>query len=104
MRHTTGIIWALFDKPVRMYRGNTLAGCIKDERYHKPSREFVGGYYMQTMALTCNKGLVDFYQGVIADPTNTGNTDVTGDLRNPAAGREATTKLNSPNPLYPSEN
>jgi hypothetical protein len=34
-----------------MYRGSTLAGCIKDERYHKPSREFVGGYYMQTMAL-----------------------------------------------------
>jgi choline dehydrogenase-like flavoprotein len=51
MRHTTGIIWAEFDKPVRMYRGSTLAGCIKDERYHKPSREFVGGYYMQTMAL-----------------------------------------------------
>jgi hypothetical protein len=51
MRHTTGIIWAVFDEPVRMYRGNTLAGCIKDERYHQPSREFVGGYYMQTMAL-----------------------------------------------------
>jgi hypothetical protein len=25
-----------------------------------------------------------------------GNTDVTGDVRNPAAGHEATTKLNSP--------
>jgi hypothetical protein len=34
-----------------MYSGNTLACCIKDERYHQPSREFVGGYYMQTMAL-----------------------------------------------------
>ena len=59
---------------------------------------------LDSWALTCNKGLVDFYQGVIADPTNMGNTDVTGDGKKPAAGREATTKLNSPNPLYPSEN
>ena len=51
MRHTTGIIWAMFDKPVRMYRGNTLAGCIKDEQYHRPDREFVGGYFMETMSL-----------------------------------------------------
>ena len=51
MRHTTGIIWAMFDKPVRMYRGNTMAGCIKDERYHRPDREFVGGYFMETMHL-----------------------------------------------------
>ena len=42
---------AVFDKPVRMYRGNTLAGCIKDERYHRPDREFVGGYFMETMHL-----------------------------------------------------
>src|SRR5215813_8706296 len=33
MRHMSGAVWAVFDKPVRMYRGNTLAGCIKDERY-----------------------------------------------------------------------
>jgi len=26
-----------------------MAGCIKDERSHRPSREFVGGYYMQTL-------------------------------------------------------
>jgi hypothetical protein len=51
MRHTNGAIWAVFEKPVRMYRGNTMAGCIKDERYHKPDREFVGGYYMQTLHL-----------------------------------------------------
>jgi choline dehydrogenase-like flavoprotein len=51
MRHTNGAVWAVFDKPVRMYRGNTMAGLIKDERYHKPDREFVGGYYMETLHL-----------------------------------------------------
>jgi choline dehydrogenase-like flavoprotein len=51
MRHMSGAVWAEFDKPVRMYRGNTMAGCIKDERFHRPNREFVGGYYMQTLHL-----------------------------------------------------
>jgi len=51
MRHMSGTVWGIFDKPVRMYRGITMAGCIKDERYHKPDREFVGGYYMETMHL-----------------------------------------------------
>ena len=49
MRHMSGAVWAIFHKPVRMYRGNTMAGCIKDERFHRPDREFVGGYYMQTV-------------------------------------------------------
>jgi hypothetical protein len=30
MRHMSGAVWAIFEKPVRMYRGNTMAGCIKD--------------------------------------------------------------------------
>jgi len=47
MRHMNGGVWAIFDKPVRMYRGNTMAGCIRDERHHRPDREFVGGYYME---------------------------------------------------------
>jgi choline dehydrogenase-like flavoprotein len=51
MRHTSGTVWAIFDKPVRMHRGITMAGCIKDERYHKPDRDFVGGYYMEIMHL-----------------------------------------------------
>jgi len=51
MRHMSGAVWAVFEKPVRMYRGNTNAGCIKDERHHKPAREFVGGYYMQRLHL-----------------------------------------------------
>ncbi len=51
MRHMSGTVWGIFDKPVRMYRGITMAGCIKDERYHKADRGFVGGYYMETMHL-----------------------------------------------------
>jgi len=47
MRHTTGTVWAIFEKPVRTHRGITMAGWIKDERYHKPDRGFVGGYYME---------------------------------------------------------
>jgi len=35
MRHMSGAVWAVFEKPVRMYRGNTMAGCIKDERFHR---------------------------------------------------------------------
>jgi hypothetical protein len=48
MRHMSGNVWGVFEKPVRMHRGNTMAGCIKDERYHNPNRGFVGGYFMQT--------------------------------------------------------
>lgn len=48
MRHTSGNVWGVFERPVRMHRGNTMAGCIKDERYHNSNREFVGGYFMQT--------------------------------------------------------
>ena len=48
MRHMSGNVWGVFERPVRMHRGNTMAGCIKDERYHNSNREFVGGYFMQT--------------------------------------------------------
>src|ERR1700747_1442761 len=51
MRHMSGAVWAVFEKPVRMYRGHTMAGCIKDERYHRPDREFVGGFFIQTVHL-----------------------------------------------------
>ncbi|MEM9063048.1 MAG: GMC family oxidoreductase [Pseudomonadota bacterium] len=51
MRHLTGSMYAWFDKPVRMYRGETMAGIIKDEVGNDPSRGFVGGYYMETLAL-----------------------------------------------------
>ena len=51
MRHLTGSVYARFDKPVHMYRGETMAGIIADEVPHDPSRGFVGGYYMETLAL-----------------------------------------------------
>jgi choline dehydrogenase-like flavoprotein len=51
MRHMTGSVYAIFDKPVHMYRGTTMAGIIKDESRHDPERGFVGGYEMETLSL-----------------------------------------------------
>ena len=51
MRHLTASVYAIFDKPVRFYRGETMAGHIEDEAPHDASRGFVGGYYLQLLAL-----------------------------------------------------
>jgi choline dehydrogenase-like flavoprotein len=51
MRHMTGSVYGVFDKPVRMWRGTTMAGIIQDESRHDPSRGFVGGYELETLAL-----------------------------------------------------
>lgn len=51
MRHMTGSVYAVFDKPVRMWRGTTMAGIIMDEARHDPSRGFVGGYELETLSL-----------------------------------------------------
>jgi choline dehydrogenase-like flavoprotein len=51
MRHLTASVYAIFDQPVRFYRGETMAGHIEDEAPHDPSRGFVGGYYLQLLAL-----------------------------------------------------
>lgn len=51
MRHMTGSVYAVFDKPVHMYRGTTMAGIIQDESRFDPSRGFVGGYEMETLSL-----------------------------------------------------
>ena len=51
MRHTTGTVWGQFDKPVRMWRGETMAGVIADESRLDTDRGFVGGYYMETISL-----------------------------------------------------
>lgn len=51
MRHTTGSVYGIFEKPVHMYRGTTMAGIIRDEARHDPSRGFVGGYEMETLGL-----------------------------------------------------
>ena len=51
MRHMTGSVYAQFDMPVHMFRGETMAGIIADEAGNDPSRGFVGGYYMETLSL-----------------------------------------------------
>ena len=51
MRHMTGSVYGIFDKPVRMWRGTVMAGIIKDEAMHNSSRGFVGGYEMETLSL-----------------------------------------------------
>jgi choline dehydrogenase-like flavoprotein len=51
MRHTTGSVYAQFDQPVRMYRGETMAGIIADEARLDTGRGFAGGYYLETLSL-----------------------------------------------------
>ncbi|MGB2332769.1 MAG: GMC family oxidoreductase, partial [Litorivicinaceae bacterium] len=51
MRHVTASVYATFDKPVRFWRGTTMAGIVTDESRHDPSRGFVGGYELETLAL-----------------------------------------------------
>jgi choline dehydrogenase-like flavoprotein len=51
MRHMTGSVYAMFAKPVNMYRGTTMAGIIKDESKNDPARGFIGGYEMETLSL-----------------------------------------------------
>ncbi len=51
MRHTTGSVYGVFEKPVHMYRGTTMAGIVQDEARHDPSRGFAGGYELETLSL-----------------------------------------------------
>ena len=51
MRHTTGSVYGVFEEPVQMWRGTTMAGIIEDESVNDPKRGFVGGYEMETLAL-----------------------------------------------------
>ena len=51
MRHTTGSVYAAFERPVHMYRGTTMAGIVRDEARFDPSRGFAGGYELETLSL-----------------------------------------------------
>ena len=51
MRHTTASVYAVFDKPVRMWRGTTMAGIVRDEAGNDTKRGFVGGYELETLSL-----------------------------------------------------
>lgn len=51
MTHLSGTTYGVFDKPVHMYRGETMAGLITDESKHDTSRGFSGGFYLETISL-----------------------------------------------------
>jgi choline dehydrogenase-like flavoprotein len=51
MRHVTGSVYGVFEKPVHMFRGTTMAGVIRDEARFDPKRGFVGGYELETLSL-----------------------------------------------------
>ena len=51
MRHMTGTVYGIFDKPVHMYRGTTMAGIVRDEARLDTKRGFVGGYELETLSL-----------------------------------------------------
>ncbi len=51
MRHTTGSVFAVFEKPVHMYRGTTMAGIVRDESRHDTKRGYAGGFELETISL-----------------------------------------------------
>ncbi len=51
LRHTTGSVYGIFDQPVHIYRGTTMAGIIRDEARFDPGRGFAGGYEFETISL-----------------------------------------------------
>jgi choline dehydrogenase-like flavoprotein len=51
MRHMTASVYSIFEKPVHMYRGTTMAGIVQDEARLDPGRGFVGGYEFETLSL-----------------------------------------------------
>ena len=51
MRHLTASVYGMFEEPVHMYKGTTMAGIIRDEAVNDDKRGFVGGYEMETLSL-----------------------------------------------------
>jgi choline dehydrogenase-like flavoprotein len=52
MRHVTGSVFGVFEKEVRMYRGESMAGIVADNATHEPDRGFVGGYHLEQICKT----------------------------------------------------
>ena len=52
MRHMTSSVWSVFEKPVRMYRGEMMPGLVSDEAVHDKTRGFSAGYYIQLLSLS----------------------------------------------------
>ena len=51
MRHMTGSVYGIFEQPVHMFRGTTMAGIVRDESRLDTKRGFVGGYELETLSL-----------------------------------------------------
>jgi choline dehydrogenase-like flavoprotein len=49
--HVGGFVWGIFEQPIKMWRGITLAGIVEDETTNDPKRGFVGGYHLEMAAL-----------------------------------------------------
>ncbi len=50
MRHTSGAVFAIFEKPVHFYRGTPQSSIVMDEARLDPKRGFVGGYNLELLA------------------------------------------------------
>ena len=61
MRHVTSLVFAVFDKPVHMYRGTANGGIVMDEAHLDTQRGFVGGYNLETLP----QGLPSFAQNIV---------------------------------------
>lgn len=51
MNHATAAAVAIYDQPVYMYRGTSVAAVVADEARHDPGRGFAGGYYLEGLSL-----------------------------------------------------
>ena len=51
MRHVTSIVFAVFEKPVHMYRGTSQSGIVMDEARLDTKRGFAGGYNLELLPL-----------------------------------------------------
>lgn len=66
MVHTTGGLYAALPEKVHMFRGTSVAGIVKDDARHDPSRGFAGGFYLEFLSL----GLP--FMAAFIEPGNTG--------------------------------
>jgi len=62
MRHVTSSIHSIMPGPVNFHRGTRQSGLIMDEQYHKPDRDFAGGYLIET-ASSDPGGVSDYLVG-----------------------------------------
>ncbi len=61
MHHMTATVFAIFDKPVHMYRGTAQSGIVMDEARLDTKRGFVGGYQMELLP----QGLPSFATNIV---------------------------------------